>query len=325
MMLSSRARAGFLLALLAMAPCSGAVAQSYPSRPVRMLVGYPPGGTSDIVGRAVAGKLGEALGQPVVVENRGGAAGLLATLAAAQAPADGYTILLTASDFTIIPGLQRTPRYDPVRDFMPVGRVITYPHVLVASLGSGVTSVAELIAQARAWPGAINYASGGSGGSNHVSGEWFRLRAGIDITHVPYRGNGPAIADLLTNRVQLLFTSMGPVDALVRGRELRAVAVTGPNRLRTAPDIPTVSESGLPGYDFINWYGLSVVAGTPEPVVARLHAALVQAMATPEVQAGLASLGGDLTVGTPAEFGALIREEIGRWHQLVQATGLQIE
>jgi tripartite-type tricarboxylate transporter receptor subunit TctC len=304
---------------------SPARAQTYPARPVRMIVGYPPGGTSDIVGRAVAVGLAEALGQPVVVENRGGAAGLLGTLAALQAPPDGYTLLLTASDFTIIPGLQRTPRYDPVRDFAPVGRIITYPHALIVSNGSGIASVAELIRQAREKPGALNYASGGSGGSNHVSAEWFRLKAGIEMTHVPYRGNGPAIADLLTNRVQILFTSMGPVEAMVRAGQLRAIGVTGPHRLPDFPDVPTIAESGLPGYDFSNWYGLSVAAGTPAPIVERLNAALRKALEMPEVQKGLASLGGDLTVGSPAEFAAMMQAEKLRWAELVKATGLQIE
>lgn len=304
---------------------SPARAQTYPARPIRMIVGYPPGGTSDIVGRAVAVGLAEALGQPVVVENRGGAAGLLGTLAALQAPPDGYTLLLTASDFTIIPGLQRTPRYDPVRDFAPVGRIITYPHALIVSNGSGIASVAELIRQAREKPGALNYASGGSGGSNHVSAEWFRLKAGIEMTHVPYRGNGPAIADLLTNRVQILFTSMGPVEAMVRAGQLRAIGVTGPHRLPDFPDVPTIAESGLSGYDFSNWYGLSVAAGTPAPIVERLNAALRKALEMPEVQKGLASLGGDLTVGSPAEFAAMMQAEKLRWAELVKATGLQIE
>lgn len=304
---------------------SPARAQTYPARPIRMIVGYPPGGTSDIVGRAVAVGLAEALGQPVVVENRGGAAGLLGTLAALQAPPDGYTLLLTASDFTIIPGLQRTPRYDPVRDFAPVGRIITYPHALIVSNGSGIASVAELIRQAREKPGALNYASGGSGGSNHVSAEWFRLKAGIEMTHVPYRGNGPAIADLLTNRVQILFTSMGPVEAMVRAGQLRAIGVTGPHRLPDFPDVPTIAESGLPGYDFSNWYGLSVAAGTPAPIVERLNDALRKALEMPEVQKGLASLGGDLTVGSPAEFAAMMQAEKLRWAELVKATGLQIE
>ena len=304
---------------------SPARAQTYPARPIRMIVGYPPGGTSDIVGRAVAVGLAEALGQPVVVENRGGAAGLLGTLAALQAPADGYTLLLTASDFTIIPGLQRTPRYDPVRDFAPVGRIITYPHALIVSNGSGIASVAELIRQAREKPGALNYASGGSGGSNHVSAEWFRLKAGIEMTHVPYRGNGPAIADLLTNRVQILFTSMGPVEAMVRAGQLRAIGVTGPHRLPDFPDVPTIAESGLSGYDFSNWYGLSVAAGTPAPIVERLNDALRKALEMPEVQKGLASLGGDLTVGSPAEFAAMMQAEKLRWAELVKATGLQIE
>lgn len=304
---------------------SPARAQTYPARPIRMIVGYPPGGTSDIVGRAVAVGLAEALGQPVVVENRGGAAGLLGTLAALQAPPDGYTLLLTASDFTIIPGLQRTPRYDPVRDFAPVGRIITYPHALIVSNGSGIASVAELIRQAREKPGALNYASGGSGGSNHVSAEWFRLKAGIEMTHVPYRGNGPAIADLLTNRVQILFTSMGPVEAMVRAGQLRAIGVTGPHRLPDFPDVPTIAESGLSGYDFSNWYGLSVAAGTPAPIVERLNDALRKALEMPEVQKGLASLGGDLTVGSPAEFAAMMQAEKLRWAELVKATGLQIE
>ena len=303
----------------------GAQAQPYPNKPVRMVIAFPPGGTSDFVGRVVAAKLAEFLGQPVVIDNRPGAAGVIGTLAVAQAPADGYTILLAPSDFTLTPGLQSKPPYDPLKDFAAVGLVVNYPHILVASPHLPANSAKELIALAKANPGQLNFASGGSGASNHVSGEWFKYVAGVDITHVPYKGNGPAITDLLTDRVQLLFTSMGPVEGHLKSGKLKAIAVTGPSRLASAPDVQTISENALPGYSFTTWYGLAVPAGTPRPVIDRLNADLRRTMASAEVKEKLASIGGDLTVGSPDEFGEMLKGELVKWTRLVKETGLKID
>ena len=312
-------------ALLALASTGPALAQAYPSKPVRMVIAFPPGGTSDYVGRVVAAKLGEFLGQPVVVDNRGGAAGVIGTQVVAQSAPDGYTILLAPSDFTILAALPSKPAYDPLKDFAPVGMIIDYPHILVASPQLPASSAKELIALAKAKPGVINFASGGAGASNHISGEWFKYVAGVDITHVPYKGNGPAITDLLEDRVQLLFTSMGPVEQHLKAGKLKPIAVTGPKRLASAPDVPTISENALPGYEFTTWYGLAVPAGTPRPVIDRLNADLRRTMASQEVRDKLASIGGDLSVGSPDEFGARLRNELARWAKLVKDTGLKVD
>jgi tripartite-type tricarboxylate transporter receptor subunit TctC len=273
----------------------------------------------------VAAKLSEYLGQPVVVDNRGGAAGLIGTQVVQQAAPDGYTILLAPSDFTLVPGLQAKPPYDPLKDFAPVGLIINYPHILVASPNFPPKDAKELIALAKAKPGEINFASGGTGASNHVSGEWFKYSAGVNITHVPYKGNGPAITDLLTDRVQLLFTSMGPVEQHLKAGKLKAIAVTGPKRLASAPDVPTISENALPGYEFTTWYGLVVPAGTPRPIIDRLNADLRKTMESAEVKEKLANIGGDLTVGSPDQFGAMLASELVKWHKLVKETGLKVE
>jgi tripartite-type tricarboxylate transporter receptor subunit TctC len=303
----------------------GAIAQPYPNRPIKMIIAFPPGGTSDFVGRIVAAKLSELLGQQVVVDNRGGATGLIGTQAVAKSAPDGYTILLAPSDFTLIPSLQESPPYDPVKDFAPVGKVLDYPHVLVATPSLPANNARELIALAKQKPGQINYASGGNGGTNHISGEWFKSQAGIDLTHVPYKGNGPAITDLLGDRVQLLFTSTGPVEGYLKTGKLKAIAVTGKTRLPSLPDVPTIAESAIPGYEFTLWYGVVAPAGTPRPIIDRLNAELRKAMDSAEVKERLASIGGDLTVGTPDEFGALMKSEMVRWRKLAKDTGIKVE
>lgn len=302
-----------------------ALAQPYPSKPIRMIIAFPPGGTSDFVGRVVAAKMSEFLGQPVVVDNKPGATGLIGTQAVQQAAPDGYTILLAPSDFTLIPGLQAKPPYDPVKDFAAIGLLINYPHVLVAYPGVPANNAKELIALAKAKPGVLNFASGGNGASNHISGVAFTHAAGIDITHVPYKGNGPAITDLLTDRVQLLFTSMGPVEAHLKSGKLKAIAVTGPKRLDALPGVQTVSESAIPGYSFLTWYGLAAPAGTPKPIIDRLNADLRKTMASPDVKEKLASIGGDLTVTSPEEFTAMIRDEVVRWQKLAKDTNLKVD
>ena len=309
----------------AMLVAGAVIAQPYPNHALRLIVAFPPGGTSDFVGRIVATKLSEFLGQAVVVDNRPGASGLIGTQAVAKAAPDGYTILLAPSDFTVIPSLQNPPPYDALKDFVPVGMVVDYSHVLVAHPDVAANTPAELIALAKARPGQLNYASGGNGGTNHIAGEAFKSRAGIDITHIPYKGNGPAITDLLTNRVQLLFTSMGPVEGHLKSGKLKAIAVTGKKRLPSLPDVQTIGESALPGYEFTLWYGVAAPAGTPPAIIERLNADLRRTMESPEVRDRMASLGGNLTVGSPEEFGTLIRNEILRWTKLAKDAGIKAE
>lgn len=323
-MRTMRSLATLAVTAFALAFAAGAAGQPYPTKPVRMVIAFPPGGTSDYVGRVVAAKLADNLGQPVVVDNKPGATGLIGTQEVQRAAPDGYTILLAPSDFTLVPALQAKPPYDANKDFAPVGMVIDYAHVLVASPELPANNPAELIALAKAKPGQLNYASGGNGGTNHVSGEWFKAQAGIDITHVPYKGNGPAITDLLANRVQLLFTSLGPVEAHLKAGKLKAIAVTGTTRLAALPNVPTIAET-IPGYKFTLWYGVAVPAGTPRAVIDRLNAALRKTMAAPEVVEKLASIGGDLNVGTPDEFGALMRDETQRWIKLAKDVGIKVD
>jgi tripartite-type tricarboxylate transporter receptor subunit TctC len=302
-----------------------AAAQPYPNKPIRMVIAFPPGGTSDFVGRVVAAKLSEFLGQSIVIDNKPGASGLIGTGDVARAAPDGYTILLAPSDFTLIPTLQTKPAYDAQRDFAPVGMVLEYSHVLVANPNVAASNAKELIALAKAKPGQLNFASGGNGATNHVSGEWFKRNGGVDIVHVPYKGNGPAITDLLADRVQLLFTSTGPVEAHLKSGKLKAIAVTGTTRNPSLPDVQTVAESALPGYEFKLWYGIVVPAGTPRPVVDRLNADLRKTMASPEVKEKLASIGGSLTVGSPEEFAAILRDETVRWAKLASDVGIKMD
>lgn len=314
-----------LIALALALSCATATAQPYPNKPLRMVIAFPPGGTSDFVGRVVANKLSEYLGQPIVIDNKPGASGLIGTGEAARAPADGYTMLLAPSDFTLIPTLQPKPTYDPQKDFSPVGMVVEYSHVLVANPNVAASNAKELIALARSKPGQLNFASGGNGATNHVAGEWFKLNGGVDIVHVPYKGNGPAITDLLADRVQLLFTSTGPVEAHLKSGKLKAVAVTGKTRLASLPDVPTVAENALPGYQFTLWYGIVVPAGTPRAIVDRLNADLRKTMASQDVKDKLASIGGNLNVGSPDEFAGVLRDETVRWAKLAKDVGIKLD
>lgn len=326
-MTTPRIVAAALLALVL--PAGHAVAQNsatYPSKPVRMVIPYAPGGTSDFVGRAFAARLAEHLGQPVVIDNRPGAGEIIGTEAVAKAPPDGYTILLITPSFTVNPALQPKLPYDSAKDFEPVALVASYPHVLIGSAGLPAGNVREVIAFAKANPGTLNYASGGNGGSNHLAGEMFKQLAGVNITHIPYKGNAPAITDLLGDRVQLLFTGMGPVEQHVKSGKLKALAVTGPRRLASAPDVPTMAEAGLPAYDLVSWYGVLAPAGTPRAVIERLNADLRRTMQSPDVRDKLAaSLGADTTVGTSEEFGAMLRNEFGTWGKLVKDMSIRID
>jgi len=313
------------LALAAAVIPVAAQAAPWPDKPVTMIVPYPPGGTSDYVGRVVADKLGAVLGQPVIVDNRPGAGAIVGTSIAARAAADGYTILLTAPEFTLNPAVREKVPYDAGKDFSPVALIASYPHVLVINPQVPAQNVQQLIALAKAKPGELNFASGGSGGSNHASGEFFKHTAGVQITHIPYKGNGPALTDLLTNRVQMLFTGYAPVEMQVKSGQLRAIGVTGPRRLAALPDVPTMAESGLNGYDFSTWYGVLAPAKTPRPVIDKLNESLRQVMAAPEVKDKLASLGADLTVSSPQAYGAMLQAEVARWATLVKATGMSAE
>jgi tripartite-type tricarboxylate transporter receptor subunit TctC len=305
---------------------TAAFAQSYPTRPVKLVIPSAPGGTSDFVGRMIAGKLSEYLGQPIVIENRPGAGETIGTEAVAKSAPDGYTLLLVTPAFTANPALYPKLPYDSMKDFAPVAQVLSYPYVLVASASLPASSVQDVIALAKANPGRIQYASGGSGGGNHLAAEMFKSLTTVQLAHVPYKGNGPAITDLLADRVQLLFTAMAPVEAQVKAGKLKALAVTGPKRLASAPDVPTMLEAGVPDFDVVSWYGVLVPWGTPKSVIERLNADLRKTMQNPEVRDKLvASLGADTAVSSPEAFGAMLRKEFVLWAKLVREMNIKVE
>ena len=297
----------------------------YPNRPVRIIVPSSPGGGTDILARLLAKKLAESLGQPFVVENRAGAGQALGIDVVARAPADGYTLLMAASAIVLSQVLVKKASYDTGRDFAPVSLVSTVSNVLVVHPALPVKTERELIAYAKAHPGALNYSSAGNGTSPHLSMELFRSMAGITMTHVPYKGSGPATLDLLSGQVQLSMPNILTVMPHIKAGTLRALGVTGPRRAAALPGVPTVAQAGLPGYESVQWYGVLAPAGTPAPVVNKLQAEIVRAVQSPEVQAAMASEGADPVGSSADEFAAFIRSETAKWTQVVKAAGIQQE
>src|SRR5438093_1351752 len=313
-------------ALAALAIPAPAHAQVYPAKPVRMIVAYPPGGGTDIVGRMVAQRLGESLGQSVVVENRGGASGNIGTELAARAAPDGYTILMgNVAPNAINVSLFKDLPFDPVADFTPVSLVASTPNILVVHPSTPVRTVGELIALAKAKPGALNFASAGVGSSSHLAGELFRILAGADIVHVPYKGAGPAMVDVLSGQVQLYFATMPAAMAHVKSGKLAPVAVTSARRSRALPDLPTIAEAGVPGYEASTWYGVLAQAHTPPAVIARLHENIVRILAVPETRGRLADQGFEPVGSSPEEFGAYIKSEIAKWEKVIGDAGIRPE
>ena len=322
-----------LAAIIAVAAASTAAsaqgappAANYPTKPIRLVVTYPPGGNTDLVGRAVAQKLGEAWGQQVVVDNRGGAGGVLGTVIAKQAAADGYTILLgTSAGMVLNPLLMNKLPYDPHRDFAPVSLVIVNPQLLVVHPGLPARNIREFIALAKAKPGQLNFGSSGVGTPNHLGGEMLKAMAGISIVHVPYKGGAASITDLIAGQVQLVISSAPSVVPHVRSGRLRALAIGSAKRTPALPDVPTVAESGVPGYEYTTWYGIFAPARTPAPIVARLNAEFVRMLADPQMTQRFQSQGGDPASSTPAQLTAYMREEMARWTRVIKTAGIKIE
>ncbi|HEX8375352.1 MAG TPA: tripartite tricarboxylate transporter substrate binding protein [Geminicoccaceae bacterium] len=292
-------------------------ASEWPSRPVRFVVPYPPGGPTDIMGRAVAQALARDLPQPVVVENRAGAAGAIGTEAVARAAPDGATFLVNASAHVIVPHMVRVP-YDALADFAPVTNIASVPLMLVVTPGLPVRSVAELIAHAKANPGKLSFASSSNGGAPHLAGELFKLMAGVDMAHVPYRGSGQAVPDLIAGNVQVMFDSMPSSAGAVREGRLRALAVTTSARQSAFLDLPTIAEAGVPGYEISTWYGIWAPAGTPPAVLAKLHAAVASALRGPEARDRMAALGAVPVADALEDFDRFVRAEYERWGKLVR-------
>jgi tripartite-type tricarboxylate transporter receptor subunit TctC len=301
-----------------------AAAQPYPLKPVRLVVGFVAGGGgSDFIARLISAKLTEAFGRPVIVENRPGAGGAIATELIAKAPADGYTLLLgSAGPFGIIPAMSPKTPYDALRDFDPITLVVIMPFVTTVHPSLPVKNVKELIALARARPGQLNFGSPGHGSTNHLSGEMLKLMAKIDIVHVPYKGVAAAMADVMAGQIQMLSGDLTTLIPQIKAGKLRAIAVTSAKRSTLVPEIPAVAES-VPGYDTSGWFGMLAPAGTPRTVVERLNMEIVKAIVTPESRERLGTLGGDVIANTPAEFSAHIRTDHAKWARLVAAIGLK--
>jgi tripartite-type tricarboxylate transporter receptor subunit TctC len=320
-------RARTVVALLSALTATGAVAQAerYPLKPVRLIIPVAPGGGTDFLGRLLAQKLTDNLGQPFVVDNRSGAGGSIGAMAVAKAEPDGYTLILgyTASH-GINPALSKLP-YDPVTDFSPVSLIATAPNLLVVNPAVPVKSVPELIAYAKARPGQLRYASAGSGSAPHMSGELFNYMAGTTMIHVPYKGNGPALTDLLGGHIELTFASMPSAMPHGKSGRLRMLAVTGLKRAPQLPEIPTVSESGLKGFNTDQWYGVLAPPRASTALVSKLHKEVVAAIRNSDVTARAEAQGFDVLGSTPAEFGAHIRAEVTKWTRLVKDIGIKPE
>jgi tripartite-type tricarboxylate transporter receptor subunit TctC len=312
------------LALTLAVLAGAAVAQGYPVKPVRMVVGFPPGGPSDLVARAVAQKLAQGLGQSVIVENRAGAGGVIATEQVAKSPPDGYSLIHgTIGGIAVAMSLHPARGYDTLRDLAPITQTVTVTNILITHPSVPARSVKDLLALARAKPGALNYGSSGSGTVTHLAGELLKHLAKVRITHVPYKGSAPSLTALIAGEVDLSYeNSLITLPHMKSGR-VRALAVTGSQRSRLLPDLPTIAEAGLPGYSASGWYGLLAPAATPKPVLARLHAEAVKALRMPDVAERLSSQGAEPVGNSPEEFAAFIRSEIDKWANLVKAANMK--
>jgi len=309
----------------ALAPLAATAQDAWPSKPVRLILPFPPGGGTDILGRLIAARLSENLGRPVVAENRGGAGGNVGAEAAAKSAPDGYTIVLVAPSLAISPSLYSRLNYDPIKDFAPISLVATVPNVMIVHPSLPAGTLAEFIRLAKSKPGAMNFGSGGSGTSNHLAGELFNIVAGVKLVHVPYKGVNLAMKDLLSGQVQFVVIGIPAAAPHIKAGRLRALALIAPKRAPALPDVPTVAEAGLPNFEVTTWYGILAPAGTPRPIVARLNAEIVRIMHAPEMAGRLAAMATDPVTSTPEEFAAYIKQEIAKWGEVVRRAGLKAD
>jgi tripartite-type tricarboxylate transporter receptor subunit TctC len=297
-------------------------AQVYPSRPVRLIVAFPAGGSSDIVARLLGQRLSERLGQPIVIDNRPGAGGNIGTEAVAKAAPDGYTLLLASNTNAVNATLYEKLNFDFINDIEPVAGIVRWPNVMEVIPSVPVKTVPEFIAYAKANAGKINMASGGNGTSQHVAGELFKMMTGVDMVHVPYRGSGPALTDMLAGQVQVMFDPIATSIEHVRAGRLRAIAVTTEARSESLPDLPTISDF-VPGYEASSWHGIGVPKNTPIEIINKLNQEIIATLADPRMKTRIADLGGTLLSGSPAEFGKFIVEEIEKWGKVVKFAGIK--
>ncbi|WP_407645021.1 Bug family tripartite tricarboxylate transporter substrate binding protein [Diaphorobacter caeni] len=303
-------------------PFAATANDNFPNKPITIVVPFSAGGTTDILARVIAQDLGKQLGQSVVVDNRAGAGGNIGGALAARAPADGYTLFMgTVGTHAINEALYKKMPFNPGKDFQPLSRVANVPNLLVANPNQPFRTVPELIAYAKAHPGQVNFGSSGSGSSIHLSGELFKMMAKVDMVHVPYKGSAPAVTDLLGNQIAIMFDNMPSAISHVRAGKLRPIAVTTPKRSPELPDVPTIAEAGVPGYEATSWFGLFTTAGTPKPVVDKLSAALAKSLAAPAVRSKIKEQGGEVVSETPEQFAAFIKTEADKWAKVVKASG----
>ena len=300
-------------------------AQAYPAKPIRFIVPQPPGGTSDILARAFAQKLAESTRQQVVVDNRAGASGTIGTDLAAKSTPDGYTLLLAYTTHTTTPGIYGKLPYDPVADFAPITVATAAPLLLVVHPKIPVTSVKELIAYAKTRPAELNFCSAGNGSGSHLAGELFNMMTGVKLTHIPYKGSGPAITELIGGQVQLMFAGIVPIDQHVKAGRVRGIAVSSSKRSSAIPQVPTIAESGLPGFEVVGWYGILAPARTPPAIIEQLHREFVKILQTPEIRDRLTSEGAEPVGNTPAEFTAFLKTDIARWAKVIKAAGAKLD
>jgi tripartite-type tricarboxylate transporter receptor subunit TctC len=309
---------------LTFACCSPAAAEDYPSRPIRLIIPFPPGGSNDIVGRIVAQQLGQKLGQTVFVDNRAGAGGVVGTDVGAKAAPDGYTLLIVSIAHAVDPFIYKEP-YDPIKDFVPVAILATGTNVMTVNPSVPVHSVKELIDLAKAKPGFLNYASAGIGSFQNLSGELFKVMAGVDIVHVPYKGGGPSMLAVIAGEAQLMFSSIVQTVPNIQAGRLRALATGGAKRSPIMPELPTIAEAGVPGYVASDWWGILAPAGTPQPIVAKLHGAIEEVLRSEDTKKNLDEQGATPLHMSSAEFGAYIKSEMTKWGPVVTKAGIKAE
>ena len=317
-----------LLALLSCVAIAGPLAAqaAYPDRPVTLVVPFPAGGSTDLVARVVAEKMSELLGQQIVVENKGGAGGNIGSASVAKSDPDGYTILMgTVATHALNPALYKKIPYDAVKDFAPISLLVTVPNVLVVNPNLPVNSVQELITLLKEHPGEYSYASSGNGTPLHLSGELFKSMAGVQMEHIPYKGAGPALTDLLGGHVMIMFDNLPSSTGYIKDGRLRGLAVTTATRASSMPDLPTIAESGVPGYETYTWNALFAPAGTPPEIIARLNAAAVEALADPKVQSKLQEFGATIVGSSPEALADHVQAELAKWAPVVQASGAKID
>jgi tripartite-type tricarboxylate transporter receptor subunit TctC len=314
------------VAVLAALGAGPALAQNYPTKPIRILIAQAPGSATDVVSRVVGNRLSEGLGQPIVIEARPGAGGMVGTEAAARSAPDGYTLFMgNNSTHGSNPAVYPKLPYDAVNDFAPIAFVASVPYVLVVDPSLPVKNVQELIALAKSRSGKLNYASAGNGSTHHFCGELLKSMSGIDILHIPYKGSPPAITGLLGGEVSMMFANVADIGSQIKSGKVKALAVTTAKRASSLSDVPTMSEAGLPGFEIVSWFGLLAPAGTPAPIVVRLNAETVKVLERPDVKAALANQGLEVAPGTPAQFAAHIKSEIAKFTKIGKAAGIKAE